>query len=160
MGLSLKLNQGLHKMASKQTETPKETPANTVTHNEFTKDINPQILKAIEDMEKLKSTNSITRAFKVKSKEKKFGNQKTDENKNPLFNQDGTPQKWNDRFLLTSSSEDGKIDIKVTEEIFETITVGAWYMAVGRVEIYTPYEGMPKEIIKYDEFQPLMGVKA
>ena len=145
-------------MATKQ--ATQETPETTVTHNEFTKDINPQILKAIEEMENLKSTNSITRAFKVKSKEKKFGNQKTDENKNPLFNQDGTPQMWADRFLVTSSSEDGKIDIKVSEEVFETIKVGAWYMAVGHIEIYTPYEGMPRETIKYDEFQPLMGVQA
>jgi len=140
--------------------TKKETPEQTVTHHQFAGEINPQILKAIEAMEALKSTNEIKRAFKVKSKEIKKGNQKLDENKNPLFNQDGTPQMWADRHTIQTSSEDGKIDIKVSEEQFERIEVGKWYMAVGHVEIYTPYEGMPREIIKYDDFQLLMGVQA
>jgi len=141
-------------------KTKVETPEATVTHREFVNDYNPQILKAIEAMEELKSTNKISRAFKVKSKEIKKGNQKLDENKNPLFTQDGKPQMWADRYTLQTSSEDGKIDIKVTEEQFESIEVGKWYMAVGHVEIFTPYEGMPREIIKYDEFQQLFGVQA
>jgi len=140
--------------------TKRETPDATVTHAQFAGEHNPQILKAIEAMEELKSTNKINRAFKVKSKELKKGNQKLDENKNPLFNQDGTPQMWPDRFTIQTTSEDGKIDIKVTEEQFESIEVGKWYIAVGHVEIYTPYEGMPREVIKYDEFQQLFGVQA
>ncbi|WP_434658492.1 hypothetical protein [Sulfurimonas sp. NW9] len=138
----------------------KETPEKVVTHEQMTKDINPQILKAIQELDSLKGTNVIQRAFKVKSKEIKKGNQKMDENKNPLFNQDGSPQMWADRYTLQTTSEDGKIDIKVTEEQFAQIDVGQWYMGVGHVEIYTPYEGMPKEIIKYDDFQKLFGVQA
>jgi len=135
-------------------------PQETVTHKEYIEKINPQILSAVEQLEELKATNSITRAFKVKQKEIRKGNQKVDEHKNPLFNQDGTPQMWADRYTIQSTSEDGRIDIKVTPEQFEEIEVGKWYMAVGHVEIFTPYEGMPREIIKYDEFQPLFGVKA
>ena len=133
-----------------------EVPAPVTPHAQFLQEVDPKIMAAMQAMEQLKGTNTISRAFKIQEKVVWVGKEKKDDNGNVVVGENG-PEKWPDIFVLATSSEDGTVDVRVPKEQWDLLEVGSWYMAVGRVAIKTPYQGNSKEVIEYSDFQPLYG---
>jgi hypothetical protein len=137
-----------------------ETPAAVTTHQEFLQNVDPKIMQALQAMENLKSTNRVERAIQVKGMEVVPGKPKMRDGA-PVFDADGNQEKWDDSYYVEAGSMEGTVQLRVKQDQFMSLKVGEWYVAVGRIQLKTPYEGnRVHEVISYEEFQPLLGLPA
>lgn len=141
-----------------QPKPPRDVPSIVTTHQQYLQDVDPKIRAGIQAMTELQSHNRVERSVLVSSLSVVPGKDKKDRDGN-LVIENGQPAKWDDSFYVECQSMSGTVNIRVTEDIFKTLIVGNWYMAVGHIEVKSQFESSRMfETVKYTDFQPLFGV--